>query len=78
MKGRCDYITETGRCQQPAARKGAGTQLCSYHEKVKQGLLQPAAEVLSDVEIKTIMGGRFHGDGRRLDHYVIDDPVEEL
>lgn len=81
-KPSCSYESEWGRCQQPT-REGA--ELCSfhsrlpknpdrrYHEKVVRGLLQPSWDVLSDVEANALFHGRFRGDGRRLDAYVLPD-----
>ncbi|HEX7099333.1 MAG TPA: hypothetical protein VF377_08820 [Acidimicrobiia bacterium] len=53
------------KCPQPPTATG----LCHYHQKLKAGLLQEAAEYLSDTEIDTLFGGRRRSDGRRLDHY---------
>jgi hypothetical protein len=63
------------RClSQPCTQQvWSGNVRCYYHKKVHAGLLEPVENVLSDVEINTLMGGRLHQDGRRLDHYVSDD-----
>lgn len=48
---------------------------CDYHRKIDAGLLQPAATYLSDVEMRSCMNGRYRGDGRRTDVYVLPDPL---
>lgn len=51
-------------------------RLCSYHQKLEDGLIERADEYLSARELEATLYGRAHGDGRRLDHYIIDEPVE--
>ncbi len=42
---------------------------CSYHLRLKSGLVSKVDKVLSTVELDTLFGGRRRDDGRRLDHY---------
>jgi hypothetical protein len=46
-----------------------------YHEKIARNLLQPASAYLSPSEIAATMNGRYRGDARRLDVYVLPDPL---
>lgn len=48
----------------------------AYHRKIIEGLLEPTWSYLSDIEANTTLRGRRHQDGRRLDLYVVDDPVD--
>jgi hypothetical protein len=48
----------------------------SYHRKIVEGLLQPTWSYLTEVEANTTLRGRRHQDGRRLDLYVVDDPID--
>lgn len=60
-------LARTGRCP----REGRPL-VCYYHQKILDGLLQPAADVLAPLELEATMEGRLHGDGRRLDAYVLE------
>ncbi len=42
---------------------------CSYHLKLKAGVVSRVDSVLTQVELDTLFGGRRRDDGRRLDHY---------
>lgn len=79
-----------GQCQQPAwadspegrcrsheawALKPGATIDNSYHEKIVKGLLQPTWSYLSESEMEATVNGRYRGDGRRLDQYIVDDPL---
>lgn len=46
-----------------------------YEEKVVRGLLTPTWEYLSPAEAEAVLNGRYRGDGRRIDQYVVDDPL---
>lgn len=48
----------------------------SYHEKIARNLLQPADSYLSATELDACMKGRYKGDGRRTDNYVLPDPLD--
>lgn len=52
---------------------------CYYHEKVLFGLSLETFDYLGEHEIHNLLHGRVHGDGRRLDHYVVagDRWIEE-
>lgn len=47
----------------------------SYYEKIAKNLLQPAASYLNESELLATMCGRYRGDARRLDMYVLPDPL---
>jgi hypothetical protein len=80
-------VTKWGKCQQPAKYP---SDFCSfharwmlkapqqpdegYHKKIALGLLEPAEDYLSGSELRATMNGRYRGDGRRLDFYVLWDP----
>lgn len=49
----------------------------SYHRKIVEGLLAPTWSYMDDHEVNAVMNGRRRSDGRRLDHYVLPDPMEE-
>jgi hypothetical protein len=83
---RCLKITKWGRCSQAATPLG----LCSAHEqwsirgktpdpgyerKIVLGLIQPTWDYMSESEAHAVLNGRYRGDGRRIDQYVIDDPL---
>lgn len=81
--------TPWGPCQQPASIR-SGTGLCIshetwtakgrtpdrfYEEKIVRGLTQPTFSYLSEAEAHALLNGRYRGDGRRVDQYVVDDPL---
>ena len=87
----CSFISEFGRCSQAP---GLGQGLCQfhrlwamraprrpdafYHRKVILGLLTPSLDLLSEEEARALMSGRVHGDGRRLDAWVLPfDQIDE-
>jgi len=85
----CSKITPWGQCRQPSWASST-TGLCrshetwttlgktpdkNYHEKIARGLLEPTWAYMSDAEIDATVNGRYRGDGRRLDQYIIDDPL---
>lgn len=79
---RCEQLTQWGRCSQPVKglcswhrRWGTGERDTYYEEKVVKGLLTPAVDLFSTEESRALMGGRLHGDGRRLDQWAIPDDV---
>lgn len=47
-----------------------------YHEKIVKGQVEPVDNYLTPREISATMVGRGHGDGRRLDHFAIDEPID--
>ncbi len=55
------------RCRQQVY---AQAEMCTYHEKLRAGLLEKATDYLSDTQIDAMMGGRTHEDGRKLDGYI--------
>lgn len=74
-----------GRCKQPCAE---GASMCAQHlewagsdiiphpeyeAKVYRGEVTPVVAVLSETEIRTMMEGRYRGDGRRLDAFAPTD-----
>jgi hypothetical protein len=80
----CEHPTPFGPCQQPSegvcafhARWAAqaGEPDAFYHRKVALGLVTPTLGFLSEEEVNQLMGGKYHGDGRRLDAWFIDDPI---
>lgn len=48
---------------------------CSYHQKLADRLLQPVDTYLSPAELHAIIDGRYRGDGRPVDKYVMYDPL---
>lgn len=48
-----------------------------YESKRLRGLLASPLDYLTDEEMNATMQGRSRGDGRRIDAYTSDDPVEE-
>lgn len=44
-----------------------------YHEKVCKALTESTWSYLSDEEAKAMLKGKYKGDGRRIDAYVIPD-----
>jgi len=84
---RCKKRTEWGQCAQPA-REGAS--FCTvhehfrdrpdppdryWHEKVVRGLITPTVDWMKPSELHAIINGRYRGDGRRVDQYVVGDPL---
>lgn len=82
---RCQFLTEWGRCRQPVHRGG---DWCAFHlEMVAEGLTPdagyhrrvvlaecvPVQAKLSPVGLRTTMWGRYRGDGRPSDQYVLPD-----
>lgn len=47
-----------------------------YHAKVVKGLLTPTFDFLSEEEVSTLFYGRKRQDGRRLDAWALNDPLE--
>lgn len=78
----CTHPTESGECTQtvydsPELRQvryiiDSPVDVCFYHQRVVLGRLQQPASYLSLEELDATMGGRPHGDGRRLDQYVLE------
>lgn len=88
MMRHCSYLSPWGKCKQA---RPEGYKHCKfhqellrgerrpdpyYHEKVCKGLLVPSVDLLTEAESRAMMQGRPHGDGRRLDAYCMDDPIE--
>jgi hypothetical protein len=82
----CRFVhAEWGRCQQQAEGRRwycsfhqhwlhiAGEPDSYYHEKIVKGLAQPALTYLTPTEIHNLIGGKYHGDGRRLDRFVVEE-----
>lgn len=85
---RCSKRKGRQRCKQPAALNGlcmhhatlvyleqAGEEVRRdeyYEAKVMAGMLEPTSE-LDEAELNALMHGKRHGDGRRLDEWVVDD-----
>lgn len=84
---RCQKKTEWGRCHQVAVE---GRVFCTvhehfkgkrnppdryWHEKVVKGLITPTVDWMKPSELHAILNGRYRGDGRRIDQYVVDDPL---
>jgi len=46
-----------------------------YEEKIVKAWTVPTFDYLSDSEANALLNGRYRGDGRRVDQYVIDDPL---
>lgn len=65
-------------CPHPTEMSGTcgldtfGYRFCYYHRKLVAGSIESPSQYLTLEEIGATMGGRPHGDGRRLDQYVID------
>lgn len=62
-------------CPQTATGAWAKGWKCPYHEKLKAKLLQPVSTYLSEAELHAIIDGRYRGDGRKVDAYVMYDPL---
>lgn len=85
---RCSKITPWGQCQQAGWNSPEG--LCRSHEewrlkgvipdpyyerKIVEGRIQPTFDYLTEAELHALLNGRTRGDGRRVDQYVVDDPL---
>lgn len=70
MMRQCEFPVAFDTCPQLAYSDG---RLCFYHRKVLDGLLEPVDSYLSTAEISSMMIGRRHDDGRRLDAYVLEE-----
>lgn len=46
-----------------------------YHEKVVKGLIVPTLGVMTESEERALLQGRYRGDSRRLDSWVLMDAV---
>jgi hypothetical protein len=44
-----------------------------YHEKICKGLTVPTWDYLTDDEADAMLHGKYKGDGRRIDAYVVPD-----
>lgn len=82
---RCSTITTWGRCQQNTTHESG---LCSahlnwhlrgstpdpyYHRKVVEAKVQPTWDWMSDAEAHALLNGRYRGDGRRIDQWVLPE-----
>lgn len=47
-----------------------------YHEKIVKGLVQPAGSYLTRSQLHAVVSGRYRGDGRKVDAYVLYDPLD--
>jgi hypothetical protein len=84
---RCSKRTEWGRCAQRAdedhkwcrwhRRFEHRTRLPDryWHEKLVRGLITPTDSWMSPAELEAVLNGRYRGDGRRIDDYVVGDPL---
>ena len=85
----CSKMTIWGLCCQPAWTSSpfgwcrshqtwfdrGVTPEVFYEEKIAKAWTQPTFDYLSDSEAHALLNGRYRGDGRRVDQYVIDDPL---
>lgn len=46
-----------------------------YEEKVVRGLTQPTWDWMSESEAHALLNGRYKGDGRRIDQWVLPEPL---
>ena len=46
-----------------------------YEEKIVRGLVTPTFAYLTPEQAEATVNGRYRGDGRCLDQYVVDDPL---
>ena len=85
---RCKKRTEWGKCAQQAQRDDFFCPVHRYfqdrrtqppdrywHEKVVKGLITPTVSWMKPSELHAIINGRYRGDGRRVDQYVVGDPL---
>jgi hypothetical protein len=85
----CSRTTPWGQCCQPALLSSE-TGLCIshetwtrkgrtpdrfYEEKIVKGLTEPTFNYMSETEAHAVLNGRYRGDGRRVDLYIVDDPL---
>jgi hypothetical protein len=71
------HVISVRSCEWPGCCQVSTGALCYYHDKCAADLLSPVDTYLTPTEIKAMLNGRSHGDGRRLDHYVLDlDPID--
>lgn len=79
----CTHRTETGQCTQQVfdsdeltlvrdLLKAPGVDLCFYHVRLFLERTERPTDFMSQEELDATMGGRPHGDGRRLDQYVLE------
>lgn len=69
-------LSTTGLCRSHETWSRLGvTPDQTYEEKIVKGLLEPTFAYLSPEEAEATVNGRYRGDGRRLDQYVVDDPL---
>jgi hypothetical protein len=46
-----------------------------YERKVVEGRITPSWDSMSGPEMDAVLNGRYRGDGRRIDQYIVDDPM---
>ncbi len=46
-----------------------------YHRKVVEGLIVPTLGVMTESEERALLQGRYRGDARRLDSWILMDSV---
>lgn len=92
MTRRCDQRTRWGRCPvEGRVRVSERKVLCAFHhwwslrddepdprhhERIILGIITPVSEDLTETEIRATLHGRSRGDGRRLDAYCLEDPID--
>jgi hypothetical protein len=80
----CSRPSDWGPCQQPAGPEGpcsAHTQWETrgtrpdryYEEKVVKGYIEPTWDWMSEHEAHALINGRYRGDGRRIDQWVLPE-----
>ena len=82
----CKVRSQGVKCRQPSWRDG----LCSahwnwkelgtkpdpsYERKVMTRLITPTWDWMTDSESRAVLNGRYRGDGRRIDQWVLHEPV---
>jgi hypothetical protein len=85
----CAFHAEFGEARHPSpppvrqartetmrARSGQQQVDDSYERAVIEGRIQPVQARLTKSEMDSLIGGRYRGDGRRLDIYTVADPIE--
>ena len=77
VEGCCGFVTEWGPCLQPGEGLCAvhrdGFRVDRYYErKVVSGLLEPVEAYASESQLRALIEGRRHRDGRSLDSWVPD------
>lgn len=80
---RCEFLSPWGRCVQPAVgelchyhQEGPDRHDPYYHRKVVEGLVTPTLGWMGAGEERALLSGRRRGDGRRLDAWVVEDPID--